>query len=968
MIISRFIAVFILCFQLAFGNGFTPIEDQAKLAILTPSFANRQTLKIRLDNGLEAYIVSDPQIDKSSAGLTVKTGSWEDPKDYPGTAHFLEHMLFLGTKKFPNESEYDRYITEHGGLSNAFTSSDQTSFVFIVDNNGLPEALDRFSSFFKEPLFNPSGVARELQAIDQEYAQNLESDDIREYYVWKELTDVAHPNHAFGMGNSQSLQKVSQDTLKDWYGKHYSANRMRLIVIGNLPIEKLRDMVVASFGPIPNRNFPPFDLRIPMFPDTVKGHMINIEPGKNIRKLTLLWELPPQFADMRDTKPEQIICYVMGHEGGNSLLAELKKAKYADALGCGSEVIGGHNLLFVIEIQLTNSGVKNVDTVILRTFEALANFRKTGPSPYLFDDLHKMSVIDYQYQPKEDAFENILKQVSWIAKENLETYPEQSQVIHKFDPVATQELLDFLTPKNCIYSLTAPATLTGVTPDRQEKWLGTEYSLQAIPQQTMSEWEQASPNPRIELPEPNLLIPEKLTIINNLVMATADPEYAQIPHPIKLIDDEKALVYFAPDTHYASPKVSLILEIKTPVIQASSVESIVLGDIFVKHAMEAMSPYTYPATMAGLDFDISRTDNGLKITIDGYSDKAEILFLDLITTLKELRPREQQFKIYKELLSREYQNASLDKPLFQIYDYLKSVIYKEYPTQQAKLQAIKKVNFEQFEEFSSAIFNKTFVEGMLYGNMSEAQAKHMSSELLESLESEPYPKQEQPKKAVIVMPKDAGPFFVECKTKALGNAAILAIELDPFSFKLRAAQQILMQAMREPFFSNLRTKQQTGYIVISRAEEYEKHLFNIFAVQSNTHEGRDLLARFELFIESFMQEISKSEVSEARFNNIKDALVNELRQPPKNISEMGSLLNRLAFYYNGDFNWIEKRIQGFNELTYNEFLDIAKGSMGKQNKRRLGILLTGNIPTETTINYKKINGINQLRKLGVYQE
>lgn len=947
---------------------FTPIEDRAKIPILTPSLANRQSEKIRLNNGLEAYIISDPRADSSSAVITVKTGSWEDPEGYPGTAHFLEHMLFLGTKKYPKESDYDRYIAEHGGQSNAFTNNEHTSYAFTVDNKAFPGALDRFASFFKEPLFNPSGVSRELQAIDQEYAQNLEDDDIREYYVLKTLAHPSHPLHAFGMGNSLSLKKVSQEVLKAWYDTHYSANRMRLAVTSNLPMDQLRALVVEDFKDIPNKDILPFDIKTPMFPDSLKEHIIYIEPLKNVRKLTLVWELPPKFAGMRETKPEDIVCYVLGHEGEKSLLSNLKKSKYADSLNCASDIYGGSNSILALEIDLTDAGVRNVDTVILRCFEALADFRKTGPLQYLFDDLHKVSIIDYEYQPKEDSLDYLLKEAIWLGREDMSTFPEQSQVINKFDPAATQDLINFLTPQNCIITVMAPKNLTGVTTDRKEQWLDVSYSVLPVPKETLQEWEGAKPNPDIELPAPNLLIPEKLTIVNSMVAATTNPEYAPIPHPNHILDSESGSVFFAPDTFFAVPEISWTFEIKTPSIQYSSVESTVLGDLYVKYVEEALNPYSYPASMAGLDFDITLTENGFELSIEGYNDKAELLFTDIIDTIKELHPREQQFKLYKEILIRDYQNSLLDKPFYQVFDILKNILYKDYPTNQAKLQAIRKITFDQFEAFCESLFNKTYVEGMLYGNMSEAEAKQISNLLLDTLGSKPYPKSEQLKKAVLMFPKDKGPYYLEYKTKTQGNAALLVIQCEPFSFKNRAAQQILMQGMREPFFTSLRTIQQTGYIVTNQPQEVERHLFDIFAVQSNTHEGRDLIARFELFIEGFMQEIAKSEITLERFNTIKNALLKDLRQPAKNISEMGALLTKLAFDYEADFNWMDKRIAGFTDLTYEEFLELSRNCMSKNNKQRLGIILTGSIPYETTLQYKKINNLAQLRKLSQYKE
>jgi insulysin len=200
-----------------------------------------------------------------------------------------------------------------------------------------------------------------------------------------------------------------------------------------------------------------------------------------------------------------------------------------------------------------------------------------------------------------------------------------------------------------------------------------------------------------------------------------------------------------------------------------------------------------------------------------------------------------------------------------------------------------------------------------------------------------------------------------------GNATILAIEAVPFSFKARAAQEILMQTMKSPFFTNLRTKQQTGYLVMSRADEIERHLFNIFAIQSNTHDGRDLLARFELFIETFLQEMGNEELTEEHFNSVKQSILTNLKQPPKSLSEMGSTLSHLAFHYDGDFKWPDKRIAGLEALTYEEFIEITIETMSKINNRRLAVIFTGVIPEDTSIQYRKIPSIAQIRKMNTYE-
>jgi len=65
----------------------------------------------------KSNLISDPGADQSAAALSVEVGSWQDPKEYPGMAHFCEHMLFMGNKSLSSEFEYMQFIADHGGFS-----------------------------------------------------------------------------------------------------------------------------------------------------------------------------------------------------------------------------------------------------------------------------------------------------------------------------------------------------------------------------------------------------------------------------------------------------------------------------------------------------------------------------------------------------------------------------------------------------------------------------------------------------------------------------------------------------------------------------------------------------------------------------------------------------------------------------------------------------------------------------------
>ena len=228
------------------------IEDQSGLSIRTPSMADVKHRKLRLENGLEAYLISDPQAEKSAAALSVGAGSWHNPDSRPGLAHFLEHMLFLGTTKYPEESAFDRYVKERGGLSNAYTADVLTNYMFEVQHDAFAESLDRWSWFFREPLFNPSGVDRELQAVDQEFARKYESDETRIYYISKALANPEHPFSKFSVGNLETLGGTSKQELQTFYDKYYVANLMKLVLYSPLSLDELQTLVVERFSQIPS--------------------------------------------------------------------------------------------------------------------------------------------------------------------------------------------------------------------------------------------------------------------------------------------------------------------------------------------------------------------------------------------------------------------------------------------------------------------------------------------------------------------------------------------------------------------------------------------------------------------------------------------------------------------------------------------------------------------------------------------
>lgn len=131
----------------------SPNDDRTYAALLLP-------------NQLQVVLVSDPSLENSAASLAVAVGSAQDPQSQQGLAHYLEHMLFLGTEKYPVPDNFMEFVQANAGATNAFTSYEKTNYHFRINSEKFAEALDRFSDYFVAPILDPQYADKERNAVN----------------------------------------------------------------------------------------------------------------------------------------------------------------------------------------------------------------------------------------------------------------------------------------------------------------------------------------------------------------------------------------------------------------------------------------------------------------------------------------------------------------------------------------------------------------------------------------------------------------------------------------------------------------------------------------------------------------------------------------------------------------------------------------------------------------------------------
>lgn len=922
-----FLLSFLFC-QTSFSS-YKEILDTSELTIDTPSMRSRKSRKILLENGLKAYIISDPDIEKSACAVGVNVGSWQDPEEYQGLAHLVEHMLFLGTKKFPESDGFSKFLSNNGGKSNAFTASDRTVYMFSSDHKAFDEALERFCDFFCDPNLDPKLISSELVNVDQEHEKNVGNDFRRSYMVFKEIGNKDHPNSKFSTGNRQTLGNVPEETLRDWFSNYYSSEHMHLVVYSAEPLDTLTEKVAKEFSNIPVRAYKKPSYPKNLLPSSKSTYMTYIDPVKDLDILSAMWQMPEKFL----SDPAQsldLIAYALSRGQKNSLEELLKKKGWIEEMHIYTENIGNEAPFFFVDFSLTQKGLQNKEKVLELFFSAIAGLKKTQIPFYLFREKNEMAHLAYRYQTRESAFAFVRKHADNLFKEDLASYPKNTLIAEKYDAKNILEALNALSPEKGHYSCLSSSKNFPFPYEKKEKWMSVSYTQKALSSELVKTWQDISPNSSIKVPPQNPYIPKNLSIY---------PLVKKLETPHLLIDHEKGRLYSLQDQEFLSPEVVHLFHIKSPILTKSAVSS-TKAYLFLQIMRQKLQPILLSARAAGLEVSIGYSKGALHLAFLGYSEKAPLLIEESFKLLKKAPVQEEDYESAKTSLIKVWENAQFNLPAKQGLQLLQSFLEEGVQTEEELAKELKNVSYKDFLAFRENLFEKTYIEGFLSGNLTVKQVESIWLDITTLLESKPYPKASHLIYSSLALPQDTKPFCIERSAPVNGTGVVLTIDQGLFSYETRAHQLILSKALHQEFFHTLRTKQKTAYIARSSALEKKGHLFQTFFVQSSSHSSFDLLYRFELFLEKFLQEFPEI-FPKDRFEKIQKSIESELRSPFRNLEEKTDYYDRMAFKESGNFEKIDHLLQAVQNLQYEDFAKFSHHCLSRKNTKRLAIFING---------------------------
>jgi len=923
-----------------------------------PDSDTREYRLVQLPNKLDVILVSDPETQTAAAAVSVSAGQLQDPTEVQGLAHFCEHMLFLGSQKFPDESDFDSFCAQSAGYSNAWTSMDRTVYHFMLAHNQLYGALDKFSGFFTSPLFTEDLTERELNAVDSENNKNLQEDARREYQLWRSTAKKGHSVQRFGTGNKQTLWDTpiangtnTRKHLMDFYNGCYSANIMKVAVLGREDLDTLEKWVRELFSDVPNHDISPLQGVSPTDNAFDYGwkQLYRIVPVKERRKLVLYFPTASTYPSYR-MKPTRFISHCMGHEGPGSILSLLKKLGWATDLGAGTSSQSTYFALFEISIKLTEEGLSHYMEVIDVVFSYIRNCLRASSDEArqaIRSECEMIEELNFRFRSKqrEDAYTEQLAV-------NLSRYPREEVLCGAelfYDPLdmrLVDKMLDEdFTPANLRIDLVAPlAELAAQVPSdavwEAEEWYGTKYHRTALSAAIQTRWTSLPPHADLMLPKLNQYTPEK----NDL----KGPQEAAPLEPVKVIDTAKVQAYHVMDCSFGVPKAACHLQLTNFAVERSPRTAVCLRMV-LELVQEVTNEEAYDAEEAGLIFDITNSSQsspccGLRLSFKGYDHKMAFMVKNIVKCIAEFDIAEHlsTFELLKEKTIVDYRNRKFQQSYVHAITANNAVQEKPFWSNEERLTELETLTADEVQRFLTDFLSQLLIEGMMVGNMTAEEAVVLVNSALEHLSHDELAPGNVPALKTTKVPDGVTVLHEELNPDpdAVDSSISVYVQVGERSVVQDVTLELLCQIMDKDMYSVLRTQEQLGYVVAGVASNKWQVGGVRFLIQG-VMDPEYLEGRLENFLHLFQDKLAT--MAPEDFSEHVQSLITKKSEKDRNCDRHCDRLMQELCSHTYLWNRKDLEVKALAEITQPELVEffVKYLSVTSQTRRRIACHVVG---------------------------
>eukprot|EP00446_Apocalathium_sp_SHHI-4_P032660 CAMPEP_0177230770 /NCGR_PEP_ID=MMETSP0367-20130122/42401_1 /TAXON_ID=447022 ORGANISM="Scrippsiella hangoei-like, Strain SHHI-4" /NCGR_SAMPLE_ID=MMETSP0367 /ASSEMBLY_ACC=CAM_ASM_000362 /LENGTH=1017 /DNA_ID=CAMNT_0018681241 /DNA_START=38 /DNA_END=3091 /DNA_ORIENTATION=- len=872
-------------------------ELTLRIEIRKPTMDDREYVHTTFESGLRVLVVRDPAAKKTGFSVAVEAGSLEDPLAFQGLAHFCEHMLFLGSEKYPSTDAFSDTLALYGGQHNAYTSSEETVYYNEIGNEGLEKGLDIFAQFFISPSFDVSMVDKEIHAVDSEHKKNQPDTQRRLWHLLRSRANPLNPVHQFSTGDLETLKtepeshgKSLVEALRTFHKDNYCASRMHLVIVSNYTIQEQLAMAHKHFDAVPTATAE----SCPPRPEYTQFPLYSKELGNIGRSFMVhsqgspeLWVTFPMPALKKEYKKlgEAYVWNVLSHYGPGSLKALLLKEDLSPHYSYYAENTVAGSVVFLI-FSLTEKGLANTDTVLSYFFAYMSAVKSAGVNKELVHSIQSLRQVMFDYQEDKsseyDAVSTLAGSLGSVAPEDVLT---GGVLIDQPDEGLIKVVLDHLVPSNMNMALVTPK-FDEAQGTSHEPYYDFNYSETAIDPTLISKLEGAT---GFGLAPPPVLsyVPTKLDLIS---------ESAGEDGPERLVQEPRAEGWWLGRGGVKLPKAIVNVKVGFPRSMLENIEDSVLAAM---HARVVHSLLEQPADalqMCGLSFSVNSQNDGFGVTFSGFDEHMAQLMEMVLPRVKTPGPDSADaFEQARRQLLLDLSDTTKLQPYQHAMEAFEVVTIRGRFARAELLEAAKdtsKVNPEAYQKFLAQVFGQAHVKVLVTGNIDRARSKELTGTIATFLGIQAGAGSNSSgailsEEVHLTVVKPEEPIEIRIPNPIPGDpnsATLVTYQFGVPTIADRLHLAMLGEIMDRPVFEALRTERQLGYVVFGYVAPHSS-IVEVRVLVQGFREGPDV-------VESLVEDVVKNLTSRIEGLSVTElaarrhSLRTQLEKPPVTLGQV----------------------------------------------------------------------------------
>jgi len=339
-------------------------------AVQAEGWHTAKPVEFRLDNGLQVVLIEDHRAPVVTHSVWYKVGATDDPPHSHGLAHFLEHMMFKGTDRFP-AGVFNEVVSRIGGVQNAVTTDSYTYYFQIVPKAHLAQMMEMEADRMTNLRMNESEVASERTVILQERRGSIDDNFKRRLFI--KVHKALYGGHVLStdlIGSQEEILAFSREDALAFYHRHYAPGNAVLVIAGDVTEAELRALLEQTYARIPASDVPKDRPVLGPLPP-LAGHAVSItDPHVGNPIAWLVYRLPGlQHMQFRELASLSILSRILGSDTGR-----MRKSMVLPgiALEASSDLDAGFACRFTLGANSTDvSSLAKVEEGLKRTVAEL---------------------------------------------------------------------------------------------------------------------------------------------------------------------------------------------------------------------------------------------------------------------------------------------------------------------------------------------------------------------------------------------------------------------------------------------------------------------------------------------------------------------------------------------------------------------------------------------------------------------